>query len=483
MFAIRISLFRYAALAVSTLLPLVLSHGVIAGEWYVATNGKSTGDGTAADPWDLASAVSGRKPVAPGDTVWLRAGVHKHPSSEFTFRLSGEIDKPIVFRNYRYERATIDGALLLDGSDLWVWGLEVMVSEPRPDVPMPKGSSPEALKRPWGGIHNRTGARCKAINCVLHDNNQGFSWWLNAIDAEIYGCIIYRNGWVGVDRTHGHAIYTQNDKGTKRIIDNIMFDPYSYTLHAYGSSRAYVNGFHVEGNILFGGTVLIGGGRPSERITFIDNCTYKASTQCGYNATFNEDVTCKGNYFAEGLTVNKYRRAIVTDNEFVANAMGHVILPEGGSLEKIEWDRNRYVANSKQPLDAWQQKTGFDKNSTLQVEKNGRPAQNRIIIRPNRYEPGRAHVAVFNWEETSAVEIDLGNVLKSGQRFEIRNVQDYYGKPVAEGTYDGKKVVVPLLRGGKQSELRLAGDPTNRVWDIFGDYPDFDAFVVLPPER
>lgn len=451
-----------------------------AKEWFVAPDGEDRNQGTLTSPWDLVGAVSGKKPVAPGDTIWLRGGVYKNPQSEFVVRLSGQPEHPVIVRNYRNERATIDGAVVLDGSDVWVWGLEVTVSAPRPNVPMPKGSHPPELKRPGGGIHNRTGERCKAINCILHDNNQGFSWWLGAIDAEIYGCIIYRNGWVGVDRTHGHAVYTQNDKGTKRIVDNIMFDPYSYNLHAYGSSRAYVNGFHVEGNIFFGGTVLIGGGKPSERIAFINNTTYRAETRFGYNAPYNVDVVCKGNYFAGGLTVHRYRRAVVMDNEFVANASGNAVLPEGGTFEQFQWDRNRYVIQSAQKLHQWRAKTGFDKNSALQIETGGRPKRNHIFVRPNQYEPGRANVAVYNWEGKPTTAIDLKGALTPGQHFEIRNVQDLYGEPVARGVYDGMPITVPLLRGARKVELRLSGDPTNRVWDVFGDYPDFDAFVVLP---
>lgn len=461
---------------------VAIASAATATEWFVAPNGDAENAGSVESPWNLASAVSGNKPVRAGDTIWLRAGVYRNPRSEFVVRCAGKPDKPIVIRNYRRERATIDGAVVLDGPDVWLWGLEIMVSEPRPNVPMPKGSAPAELKRPGGGIHNQTGSRCKAINCILHDNNQGFSWWLKAIDAEIYGCIIYRNGWVGVDRTHGHAVYTQNDEGTKRIVDNIMFDPYSYNLHAYGSSRAYVNGFHVEGNIFFGGTVLIGGGRPSERIAFLDNCTYRAGTRFGYSAPFNEDVVCRGNYFGDGLTVNKFRRAVVEENEFAANSLGNVILPEGGSFVTYKWDHNRYCLDSAKRLDSWREKTGFDGESTVQIEADGRPERNKVIIRPNRYEPGRANVAVYNWEGKSSADVDLNGVLAGGQRFEIRNVQDFFGNPVVEGTYEGKSMAVPLLRGGKKTELRLSGDPTNRVWDVFGDYPDFDAFVVLPIE-
>jgi len=451
-----------------------------ASQWFVSPEGTSTNEGTIDSPWDLTSAITPGKPVKGGDVIWLRRGTYRNDRSEFTARISGERNRPVIIRNYRNERATIDGAVTVDGNDLWVWGLEVLISAPRPDRPLPAGSSPPELKRPAGGFHGNRGQRTKIINCIVHDNNQGFSYWLGATDAEIYGCVIYRNGWVGVDRTHGHAIYTQNDTGTKRIVDNIMFDPYSYLLHAYGSSRAYVNGYYVEGNMFLGGPVLIGGGKPSERIAFINNYTYKAPVQFGYNAPYNYAMRCERNYFASTVSVNRYHTVVMTQNDFVATSRGDISPPKTTQSLDIQWDHNRYVDVSAARLTQWQQKTGYDRNSAVTVSPAGRPQRNLIVVRPNQYEPGRANVAVYSWEGNAAVELDLSNVLKRGQPFQVRNVQDFYGNSVAKGTYNGEKITVPLLRGSKKIELRLPGDPTQRVWHTVGDYPDCDAFVVLP---
>lgn len=471
---------RCSSLLAIGLAILVCGRGLAAADWFASPDGKSTNTGTLDSPWDLASALSGTKPVRPGDTVRLRAGTYTNPRSEFTIRFSGEPARPITVRNCHNERATIDGMLTVNGNDIWVWGLEVLVSEPRPDKPLSPGSSPADLKRPWGGIQSNTGQRSKIINCIVHDNDQGFGYWLGATDAEIYGCLIYQNGWVGTDRTHGHAIYTQNDQGTKLILDNIMFDPYSYLLHAYGSNRAFVNGYHVEGNIFFGGPVLIGGGKPSERIVFVNNYTYRAPVQFGYTAPHNMDVVCTGNYLAGGLSVNKYHKVTVSGNELVAGAKADFVPPTDGQPTEFRWDNNRYVSASSAALDAWRAKTGFDKDSTFLAAKDGRPQSTKIVLRPNKYEPGRANAAVYNWEGKAEVDLDLSSILKIGQAFEVRNVQDYFGTPGASGTYRGGTVSVPLLRGGKKTLLKLSGDPSGRVWHTFGDYPDVDAFVVLP---
>ena len=64
----------------------------------------------------------------------------------------------------------------------------------------------------------------------------GFGFWEPAVDAEIYGCVIHDFGYNAPDRGHGHAIYTQNLKGTKRLVDNIMFHGYGWNIHAYGTT-------------------------------------------------------------------------------------------------------------------------------------------------------------------------------------------------------------------------------------------------------
>ncbi len=55
----------------------------------------------------------------------------------------------------------------------------------------------------------------------------------------------------GPDHGHGHGIYAQNETGTRRIVDNIVFDRFGHGIHAYGSSRAPLNNFDLEGNTVF----------------------------------------------------------------------------------------------------------------------------------------------------------------------------------------------------------------------------------------
>src|SRR5262249_40597759 len=84
---------------------------------------------------------------------------------------------------------------------------------------------------------------------------------------------------------------------------------------------------------------------------------------------------------------------------------------------------------------------GFPENSYLAAPPKG---GTRIFVRPNKYEPGRAHVCVFNWDNADKVPVDLSKVLKPGDTYEVRDSQDFLGPAIVRGTYEGKPVELPL---------------------------------------
>jgi len=267
------------------------SQAAAAAEWFAAPDGRPQASGTKESPWDLGSALGGRQKVASGDTLWVLAGTYKHidrrqGSPGYEVRLAGRENQPIHVRGVPGKRVTIDGGLSVVGPStyLWVRDLEILVSE---NFSMSRtigqpGSSPGDYGRPWGGLNVHAGKGCKYINLVIHDNAQGISLWSGATDTEVYGCLIYDNGWKAPDRGHGHAIYTQNQNGTKTISDCIMTGGYSHTMHAYGSSRAYVDHYLVTRNIAYeAGPFLIGGGRPSHDNRVLGNHNHRVPKQIG----------------------------------------------------------------------------------------------------------------------------------------------------------------------------------------------------------
>ena len=383
---------------------LLASQG-FASDWYVSPQGTPEGQGTKELPWDIGSALVGQHPINPGDTIYLLGGTYRRrPEELFEVKFVGAEDAPIHIRPAPDQRVTIDGGLAINepSAYLWIWDLEILVSEPNPEEPVSPGSDPEGFDRPNGGLHMRGGVNCKYINLVVHDNRQGFSFWIGAKDSEIHSCIIYDNGWLGTDRGHGHAIYTQNDEGVKTISDCIMTGGFGYTMHAYGSERAYVNNYLAEGNICYnGGTFLIGGGRPSHGIRVFKNYLYNVgSLRLGYSAAYNEDCEVRDNVIVNGnLWIKDFKKVVEEDNLILA-------------------------------------------------KDDPRPKESPfVILRPNKYDQNRANLAIFNWDKRASVAVDAGSFLKSGDSYRLMNPRDFFGQPVLKGLYTGDSISVPVDGG------------------------------------
>ena len=226
-----------------------------AAEYYAAPYGMPGGDGSYASPWDLATALAHPPVLQPGDTIWLLGGNYIGP---FTSDLVGEAAAPIVVRALPGVRAVLDGGtayestLQVNGAYAWFWGFEVTRSDPDRQTDV-SGSSPSDLSRGHSNGINVFGHAIRLINLIVHDDGQGFGFWTTTVDSEIYGSLVYNNGWLGPDRGHGHAIYTQNLDGTKRIYDNILFNQFSYGIHAYTEGGS-IQGFDIAGNLQIGDT-------------------------------------------------------------------------------------------------------------------------------------------------------------------------------------------------------------------------------------
>jgi hypothetical protein len=94
--------------------------------------------------------------------------------------------------------------------------------------------------------------------------------------------------------------------------------------------------------------------------------------------------------------------------------------------------------NFKFPM--WQSATGYDRRSTF---VNGQFSHADVIVRPNRYEPGRAFITCWNWNRASELSVDPSPVLKTGDRYEIRHIFNILGAPLVSGVYTGAPIRIP----------------------------------------
>ncbi len=401
--------------------------------------------GSKTQPLDLATALSADGPVRPGDLLWLRGGTYE---GNFRSELAGTADALIVVAQFPGDRAILDGArdsnlavLRVDGSYTVYWGFEVTNSTPD-QAGQVKGTGVDVF-----------GPYTKFINLVVHHTGNGLGVWTPALEAELYGNLIFEVGWDGQDRGHGHSIYIQNNVLTKHVVDNLLFDGRSFGVHAY-TEGGEINNLYFEGNIAFDhgsrstvsgpkANFLVGGRRVARHPVLLANYGYYPWTSVGRNADLGyldgcSDAVVRGNYLAGGvsLVVTNCTDTAVTDNQFVGQI---------DTAMRLRFPDNEYTGEP--------------------------PTTGRAFVRPNRYVRGRGHVALFNWGRRWSPRLDLSSLgLRPGEAFEIRDVRDYFGPPLLSSTYDGEAIALPLHE--------MASAQTHEGASNLA--PEFAAFVVLP---
>ena len=422
-----------------------------AADFYVSPSGAPSGTGSQSNPWDLQTALNQPATVHAGDTIWLRGGIY---TGSFTSNLVGTSSSPILDKQYPGERARIDGnhlgtepTLKISGSYTWFWGIEIFNSDPTRWTS--DGNDPP--RRGLGVELYGTGT--KMINMVVHDTTEGVLSGSGSDSTEVYGNVIYYNGYDSPDRGHGHGAYIQNDAGNpvKKIYDNVLLDQFGYGLHGY-TEGGDLDNLDYQGNTVYdngglsshglGTNILLGGLVRADNPKMTANMTYTqghgGSNNLGYSAgCTNPAVT--GNYFSNGtaLKLVACTGVTMTGNTFYGSLTG---------FTQSQFPSNTYYSS--------------------------RPTGVKIFVRPNAYEAGRANITVYNWDLQGTVSADLTGVLSVGQGFEVRNAADFYGAPVLTGTFDGSDLVLPMTGLSVATPIGVVAPPATG--------PEFNVFIVLP---
>jgi hypothetical protein len=184
----------------------------------------------------------------------------------------------------------------------------------------------------------------------------------------------------------------------------------------------------------------------------------------GYQARGNQNATVSGNYAAGMgagttglLSVKNFDSGTIRNNLFYSwdanKAVASLDRTGGRAGFPLAWDFNSYyaannwgfVTNNALPslrFTEWRAATGYDPHSSC---SKGGPNDIVAFTRRNKYDPARSHVVVFNWVGATSFPYDLATAgLRAGDRFEIRDAQNYVGAPVLTGTYNGALIRLPL---------------------------------------
>ena len=103
----------------------------------------------------------------------------------------------------------------------------------------------------------------------------------------------------------------------------------------------------------------------------------------------------------------------------------------------------------------------------------GRPTGAWTFVRPNKYEPGRANIAIYNWDLEDSVTVDVSRVLKRATASKSATRRTSSATRWREGTYDGAAIWIPMT--GLKVAAPVGGVPTAPRHSA----PEFGAFVLL----
>ncbi|MCA6361877.1 MAG: T9SS type A sorting domain-containing protein [Bacteroidetes bacterium] len=458
---------------------LFWANKAVAAVWFASPSGSSSASGSMASPWDLQTALSHPMPLLAGDTLYLRGGIY---SGNYVSALTGSPGNYIVVMPYSGERATLaDNRQYASGATLQVNGAWTIYQDFEvTNTTSIRSSTSSSSFRPMGV--QAQGAHCKFIHLVIHDTGHGFGFWKEAVDAEIYGCLIYNCGTsnsIGNYITHGHGIYTQNDSGVKHISHNIIFNQFGFGIHLY-PNPGHVRGFELNGNMLFHNGILTDTGfrlnnllvetyapYQATDIRIARNFTYDKDTGYIHTSLYDFDVLAgtpassygsleiDSNYFAgngrAGLAVINWDTAQVQFNHtFYRSGTAAALFPGGSSYA---WNNNTYFgtmpggqfafqSGQPSPFASWVQQSGFDINSTY---TNSIPTGTVVFQQADQYEAGRSMLIVYNWAMQPAVSVSLQG-LANGDAFEVVDAQNYYGPPVYSGVFNtaSPSIMLPL---------------------------------------
>ncbi len=487
---------------------------------YASINGSPDGNGSFDNPWDLNTAFTSRQ-VQAGDTLYLRGGIYDTSSiggKSFVCSLIGNSDNPITIMPYNSEKVIFDGKYNSNGNSIvnitgeWLIFKDFHFTNSNKNRISYTADSSDIQTN--SGV-DFSAANSKLINCFIYDNiGVGCGFWNPAVNSELYGCLIFNNGYYDKfrERGTGHNIYAQNLNGTKLIYDNFLFNSVSYGLHAYftGDSsdpkRNYQSGFDIQRNISFNNgalsfsgayksNYLVGGMQPYNSIYLKDNFAYMGTDSAGTNyqlgySNTNIDSTLENNYsFRSGLSFNfiRFNEITFVNNTIVNKGRSTAVsctVPVKGDFDKYVFNNNRYYGNDstlfkhiKQDGDSssgdfsfWKDFTQSDNESTF---AKALPDKNIVSVLANKYEKGRANVVIYNYLESNYQKIDVSHVLEKGSEYYIYDVQNIFDNPILTGTYDGSLLDLPM-------NLTKCQQPNvNLDVDLKHSSKEFAAFLIL----
>lgn len=447
-----------------------------ANRYASASASAGSGDGTIEKPWTLPEAFLN---VAPGDTVWVRAGIY---SGAFNATVSGTSGSRITFRNYPGEYSSwsyptcvgADETLEVSGS-YWTFK-SVFPGEIR--INNTCGTRTYSADFRSNGIEIQSSATgTEIIHVPVHDAGMGI------VDAGIgtlvYGSPIFNNGKINTtgDKQNGHGLYPSSPGGSSVYEENIICGQYGFGVHAYGTTIANLT---IRYNVTCRNGEPSGAAGPFSQILVNDSnggatnisitgnylyipldynlhsswSDFMLCLQCADPGVTGTTASVTGNTIVGPVYSAGWNGISFTGNEHRSNYGFHLL---GAGQTPGTWNNNSYFGINEPHADdaktfsvlptteltfaEWQVATTLDAASTYSATL---PTTDVVTIRASAHDPARANVIAYNRDGNNTVTLDPRGFAAVGQMLTIKNAQNWLGAPAYRGVYQGGTITLAL---------------------------------------
>jgi parallel beta-helix repeat protein len=344
------------------------------------------------------------------------------------------------------------------------------------------------------------------INLIIHDNGNGIFIGSATSNTLVYGNIVYNNGYINaLGQPGGISIYAENASGYSRVYRNLFLNGYNGNAQFGGDSGPYAGGDHQYNVFANAGSPAASlevnylGRAEGEPMSVTDNHFFQPHNNSGGSASLFgygdaiTTLTLSDNYMLGGVSScilqnittisGSGNNLFLNDNDFGDAQMFYTpaTLPTG------TFNNNTYHKATGRDcfgvqgvgyvsFATWKTNTGFDAaSSTTNVNM-----PDTVVVIPNEYESGRAHVVIYATSDPATIDVDLSLTgLTDGQTYEIKNAFDYSGTPVSSGVYDSGDPIVTLTVADMDGVVAPIGGALTPDTTA----PDFIALVVEPTSQ
>lgn len=465
-------------------------------DYYASPTGLNTNPGTIGQPFDLQTALNSGSPITAGDTLWLRGGTYNHLSNPKVgtetpaFRwlnTKGAAGNVITVRPVTGEVAIIEGGVQAQGPNV-LWDCDYRI--------IMHNAAAHVTDQPRADGIRLLAANHKFRNPVVRNCGNAVSSWSSAPESDVYGGILFNNGWQGnSDVTdgyrnggNGHGIYIQNGATTRKFFkdtvtcynaasgaklyaqsgpaENVLFEG----IIAYCNGKTGAHGTIIvnDGDATIGEPQLLGGSSNSPLTNFdVESCyTWQQPNinglafWIGQGLQNQQNNSVRNSVFFGGAGVTLQQQDLgnyqFSNNKVFGRGQNLLSISTYGSntvaTAGLNLQNNQYWSYNSWPNPFTNNDT-FTNLTWAQWQAQGidstsiysQPTGKLVYVRPNQYKAKFGFVVIYNFTGDSSAAVDLSSILAVGDTYTIDYPERFLDDvPTLVGTYTGGTVNIPL---------------------------------------